>query len=169
MSQPQPHPDHLQFDGFAGKGFETIFNSSYKQAYARFAKALMQIAQDMSAPISALDLGCGDGWTAQMLATIQSGRYVGIDNSEKSIERLLERMHSAPKLQCSGIVESGAWILEAGADKRIIVLQQRCIYGFDPAVFACCPGSCANARDIDGRDFVSLGIEISQVSARIAA
>lgn len=104
--------DQKEFDYFAANcGFEKIFNSSYSKAYALFSLVLSNILKEAKRPLRILDIGCGDGWTAEFIAGANvGGTYLGIDTSEESIKKLNKRIPYERKLKVSGIVESAEWL-----------------------------------------------------------
>ncbi len=104
--------EQKEFDYFAAScGFEKIFNSSYSKAYALFSFVLSGILNKSKRPLRILDIGCGDGWTAEFIAGADvGGTYLGIDTSEESIKKLKIRIPYERKLKVSGMVESAEWI-----------------------------------------------------------
>ena len=104
--------EQKEFDYFAANcGFEKIFNSSYSKAYALFSLVLSNILKETNRPLRILDIGCGDGWTAEFIAGANiGGTYLGIDTSEESIKKLNKRIPYERKLKVSGIVESAEWL-----------------------------------------------------------
>lgn len=116
------NPELKEFDYFAAShGFERIFNSSYSKAYALFSLTLSNILKKSKKPLRILDIGCGDGWTAEFIAGADiGGTYLGIDTSGESIKKLNKRIPYERKLKVSGMVESAAWLVspEASCDIR---------------------------------------------------
>lgn len=111
--------DQAQFDQFAAQGgFENIFNSSYRPAYAAFGEQFLAAAKSGHGDLRVVDIGCGDGWTAEMLASLRSGTYVGIDTSGVSLGKLVARMDKS-NLACVGFEESGEWVLSEGAGEAV--------------------------------------------------
>ena len=104
--------EQKEFDYFAAScGFEKIFNSSYSKAYALFSFVLSGILNKSKRPLRILDIGCGDGWTAEFIAGADiGGTYLGIDTSEESIKKLNIRIPYERKLKVSGMVESAEWL-----------------------------------------------------------
>jgi SAM-dependent methyltransferase len=104
--------EQKEFDYFATScGFEKIFNSSYSKAYALFSLTLSSILKKTKRPLNILDIGCGDGWTAEFIAGADiGGTYLGIDTSEESIKKLNRRIPYERKLKVSGVVESAEWL-----------------------------------------------------------
>jgi len=105
--------EQKEFDYFAANcGFEKIFNSSYSKAYALFSLVLSNILKKSHRPLRILDIGCGDGWTAEFIAGADiGGTYLGIDTSEESIKKLNNRIPYERKLKVSGMMESAGWLV----------------------------------------------------------
>ena len=82
MSEDSP------FDAFAQRegGYVATFNHNYAQAYACYEWALGRARPKGTG--RAVDLGCGDGWTAQQLIRSGKGSYLGIDPSRRALENL---------------------------------------------------------------------------------
>lgn len=110
-----------EFDYFAENcGFEKIFNSYYSKAYALFSLTLSNILKKSKKPLRILDIGCGDGWTAELIAGAGiGGTYLGVDISEESIRKLRKRIPYERKLKIYGLVESAAWIASPEASCEI--------------------------------------------------
>lgn len=117
--------DQQQFDAFAARTFVATFNRNYAPAYTRFETELEMVSKELAPRVNALDLGCGDGWTAELLASRGiCGRYLGIDPAEKVIKRFNEVTKDFPHLKCTGIVEGGAWLTTLQAPALVRQLMQ---------------------------------------------
>lgn len=123
-----------EFDCFAANcGFEKIFNSSYSKAYALFSLVLSNILKKTKRPLRILDIGCGDGWTAEFIAGADiGGTYLGIDTSGESIKKLNRRLPYEMKLKVSGMVESAEWLISPEASCEI-----RNMIGGAPDIIIC--------------------------------
>jgi SAM-dependent methyltransferase len=128
------HSEQKEFDYFAANcGFEKIFNSSYSKAYALFSLVLSDILKKSDRPLRILDIGCGDGWTAEFIAGADiGGTYLGIDTSRESIKKLNARIPYERKLKVSGLVESAEWIVSPESSCEI-----RKILGGTPDIVIC--------------------------------
>lgn len=126
--------EQKEFDYFAVNcGFEKIFNTSYSKAYALFSMILSDILKKSKHPLRILDIGCGDGWTAEFIAGANiGGTYLGIDTSEESIKKLNRRIPYERKLKVSGMVESAEWLVSPESSCEI-----RKILGGIPDIIIC--------------------------------
>jgi SAM-dependent methyltransferase len=128
------HPDIMQFDSFATKagGYEPIFNRNYTAAYELFSVEFLHAVSRLQKPLKALDIGCGDGWTAAFLASISSGTYVGIDASGESVKALAVRMQGDRRLKTYGLHQSADWLLTGPA-----IMQLQGLLGGLPSLIIC--------------------------------
>lgn len=115
------HKDQQQFNIFANKegGFESVFNENYPEAYATFHKLLFSYATKFSLNMRVLDIGCGDGWTAFVLASLGNGHYFGVDPSSESLRRFNSRLKQCTNLSVFLQGSSAEWILQHGSKSTI--------------------------------------------------
>ena len=133
MGKKNSSTDLSQFDAFAAQeGFQAVFNSNYAAAYCIFTQKLLDAVHSIDEPLAVLDLGCGDGWTAEIIAVLKSGRYAGIDPSGISLEKLGSRLIAHPNFQTKGFQQSGEWLLSAEAADEIVRFL-----GKPPNLFIC--------------------------------
>ncbi|HBC87193.1 MAG TPA: hypothetical protein DCZ94_09585 [Lentisphaeria bacterium] len=112
--QPLKVPAQKEFDHFAAnRGFEKIFNTSYSKAYALFTYVLSGFMKHARPDLKILDIGCGDGWTAEFISNLTIGHYYGIDTSEESINKLLKRIPAGSGLKVHGTVDSAESLLNS--------------------------------------------------------
>ncbi|MCB9029788.1 MAG: class I SAM-dependent methyltransferase [Deltaproteobacteria bacterium] len=112
------HSDAREFDGFARRGYEEVFNRAFPFAYAEFLDVLETTLLQYGAPLKVIDIGCGDDWTASQIAERHHGHYLGIDPSVDAISNLEEKLQSQPSLNVAGIAGS-AEVLENEDFERI--------------------------------------------------
>ncbi len=118
--RPLKIPEQKEFDLFAAsRGFEKVFNTSYSKAYALFSFALSDYLKHSGPGLKVLDIGCGDGWTAEFISNFAKGNYLGIDPSEESIRKLMKRVPASSGLTVTGIADSAEWITDPKARKQI--------------------------------------------------
>ncbi|OGV54495.1 MAG: hypothetical protein A2X45_09860 [Lentisphaerae bacterium GWF2_50_93] len=118
--QPLKVPDQKEFDHFAAnRGFEKVFNSSYSKAYALFSFVLSDYLKQVKSDLKVLDIGCGDGWTAEFVSNFAKGHYFGIDSSAESIRKLEERVPENSGLKVTGVTESAEWIVNPKSCREI--------------------------------------------------
>ncbi|MFZ2653755.1 MAG: class I SAM-dependent methyltransferase [Victivallales bacterium] len=118
--QPLKVPDQKEFDHFAAnRGFEKVFNSSYSKAYALFSFVLSDYLKHAKPDLKVLDIGCGDGWTAEFISNFAKGRYFGIDSSAESIKKLEQRVPESSGLKVKGVAGSAEWIISPKSGKQI--------------------------------------------------
>ena len=118
--QPLKVPDQKEFDLFAAdRGFEKVFNSSYSKAYALFSFVLSDYLKNPKSDLKVLDIGCGDGWTAEFISNFAKGRYFGIDSSAESIKRMEQRVPGSSGLKVMGVTESAEWIVDPNSGRQI--------------------------------------------------
>lgn len=108
------HPDQQQFDIFA-KDYDKRFIETYRPAYGLFRGELYKILKTFHTPLRVLDVGCGNGWTAEKLSQKSSGCYAGVDPSEASLKILEERMALQKKFKVFAFCHSAEWICKENA------------------------------------------------------
>ena len=156
--------DQAQFDRFAAQaGFQAIFNSSYAEAYRAFTTQFVEAVSTSTDPVAAVDLGCGDGWTAEMLSSFRSGRYIGIDPSGVSLEKLSLRLAEHPNLICTNFQQSGEWLLNPTSQQAVLA-----DLGDQPNLFIC-NATCHQLRKVfpDVAKVLAAGISLIRPQGQV--
>lgn len=108
------HPDQQQFDIFA-KDYDKRFIETYRPVYKIFQEQLFKVLKTFKEPLRILDLGCGNGWTAEQIVQVSHGVYVGIDPSEASLGILNERLALQKNFKVFTLCHSAEWICKEKA------------------------------------------------------
>ena len=84
------------------RDYSSTFNENYEKAYQFLESQIQDYLRQQNASITVLDVGCGDGWMAEILGA-HSGhevQYLGVDPAANPIQRLEQKSIANVKIQC---------------------------------------------------------------------
>lgn len=120
-----------EFDQLARRGisYEEAINQFYPWAYSSFI-ALLERTTQRATVSRVLDIGCGDGWTASVLAgLVPDANYLGVDPAPSVIARFHQRNFGTDRFRAvvgdsRSIRSDGGWagvIENLGAQPDILI------------------------------------------------